>query len=138
MKVFLDTNICLDLLDTTRPTSKRSIKWYMEHKDNLDLQFYFSADFITTIYYVLTQKRKVEPIKVLSAIEQLSFEVMPHYLKHSDFINAKEIFIQTKFNDFEDLFVLSSATRIGCGLFITNDKKLLELKNFSTLQIQAP
>jgi len=26
MKIFLDANICLDLLDTTRPTAKESIK----------------------------------------------------------------------------------------------------------------
>jgi len=36
MKIFLDANICLDLLDTTRTTSKRSVKWYLENKDDQD------------------------------------------------------------------------------------------------------
>ena len=58
MKIFLDANICLDLLDTTRPTSKNSIAWYMSHKDDMKNEFYFSGDFITTVYYVLTQKKE--------------------------------------------------------------------------------
>jgi len=34
MKIFFDANICLDLLDSKRPTSKESIEWYMHNKDN--------------------------------------------------------------------------------------------------------
>jgi predicted nucleic acid-binding protein len=43
MKIFLDANICLDLLDTTRPTSQKSVHWYLSNKE---YQFYFSTDFI--------------------------------------------------------------------------------------------
>ena len=28
MTLFLDTNICLDLLDTSRPTSSQTVDWY--------------------------------------------------------------------------------------------------------------
>ena len=64
MKIFLDANICLDFLDSSRLNSKDSISWYMKNKDNQDLEFYFSGDFITTLYYILTQKKE----KILNAI----------------------------------------------------------------------
>jgi len=37
VNIFLDANICLDLLDTKRPTSEASVAWYMEKKDDASL-----------------------------------------------------------------------------------------------------
>ena len=135
MKIFLDANVCLDLLDTTRVNSEKSIKWYLKNKDNTELEFYFSADFITTIYYVLTQKKKYNPKDVIETIEKLSYEVIPCYLRHEDFLNAKSQFFDNVCNDFEDLLVLNSAFRLGCKKFITNDKELLKLKQFNQIKI---
>ncbi len=136
MDIFLDANICLDLLDTKRPTSKASVAWYMENKDNENLTFYFSGDFITTIYYILTEKRKMGKEKVVEAIDALSMEVLPFYLSHADFIDAKNSFHDEYFDDFEDLMILHSALRANCTTFVTNDKLLGKLKTFDTLTIQ--
>jgi predicted nucleic acid-binding protein len=138
MQIFLDANTCLDLLDTNRPTSKKSVAWYLKNKDNESLQFYFSADFITTIYYILTEKRKVTPKNTLEAIDGLSSEITPHYLVHSDFINAKNQFLDKVCDDFEDLLILNSAKRLNCKEFITNDKKLLKLEQYLDIKISKP
>ncbi len=138
MKIFLDTNICLDLLDTTRLTSKKSVGWYLQQKDNLTNEFFFSSDFITTFYYILTEKRKYDAEKTLQAIGMLCDEIKPHYLIHIDFINAKEEFFDSTFEDFEDLLILSSAARINSNQFITNDKKLLKLGRFQNISIVSP
>ncbi len=138
MNILLDANICLDLLDTSRPTSKRSVEWYLANKDNEDYLFFFSGDFITTFYYVLTEKRKYDPKATLLAIDALSDEIVPHYITHIDFKNAKEVFFSTVFEDYEDLLILSSASRIDTTLFVTNDKKLLQLRQFQNIEIVAP
>jgi len=138
MKIFLDANICLDLLDTTRPSSKNSIKWYLSNKDNENFEFYFSGDFITTFYYILTEKRKYDAKKTLQAIDMLCNEIAPHYITHIDFKNAKVYFFNDIFEDFEDLLILHSAIRIKCNYFITNDKKLLKLSNFYNINIVSP
>ena len=138
MKIFLDANICLDLLDTTRPTSKKSVEWYLQQKDDISKEFFFSADFITTFYYILTEKRKYDGKKTLQAIEMLSVEIKPHYLTHTDFLNAKEEFFSNAFEDFEDLLIVSSASRINSNQFITNDKKLLQLGTFQNINIGLP
>jgi len=135
MNIFLDANICLDLLDTKRPTSEASVEWYMKKKDNVSLSFFFSSDFITTFYYILTQKRKYDDAKVIASIDALSFEITPFYLSHSDFVNAKSDFFAESFKDFEDLMVLNSAVRAGCEVFITNDKALLELGSFKGMEL---
>jgi predicted nucleic acid-binding protein len=138
MNIFLDANICLDLLDTSRPTSKKSIEWYLNHKDDESLQFYFSADFITTIYYILTQKRKISPKDTLEAIEALNSEITPYYLAHNDFISAKNQFLDKVCDDFEDLLILNSAKRLHCEEFITNDKELLKLEQYFDMKISKP
>ena len=136
MKLFLDANICLDLLDTTRPTSKASVNWYMSLKDDSSLRFYFSGDFITTFYYVLSERRKIDKQVVVEAIDALSMEIEPLYLNHTDFIEAKNSFGNKSFSDFEDLIILHSALRTGCDTFVTNDKALMGLKVFDTLNIE--
>lgn len=138
MNILLDANICLDLLDTSRPTSKRSVEWYLANKDNEDYLFFFSGDFITTFYYVLAEKRKHDAKATLLAIDALSDEITPHYITHIDFKNAKEAFFSNILKDFEDLLILSSASRIDIKLFITNDKKLLQLGKFQDIEITAP
>lgn len=135
MKIFLDANICLDLLDSTRTTAKSSIAWYMKNKDKADIEFYFSGDFITTIYYHLTEKRKLERKLVIEAIDALCGEISPIYLSHSDFQLAKKSFFDGVFDDFEDLIVLQSGIRFSCENFLTNDKKLFQLDSFENMKI---
>ena len=135
MKIFLDANICLDFLDSSRLDSKNSINWYMKNKDNQDLEFYFSGDFITTFYYILTQKKKLKANIVINAINQLCEEIIPVYLVHSDFLLAQKTFSENIFDDFEDLMILHSASRIDSDIFVTNDKKILELQIFNRLKI---
>ncbi len=137
MKIFLDANICLDLLDSTRPTSKASVAWYMKYKDDSSLAFYFSGDFITTFYYILTERRKIDKVKVVQAIDALCMEVTPFYLNHTDFIEAKNSFFDNVYDDFEDLMILHSALRAECHIFMTNDKLLIEMKKFDSLDIQS-
>ena len=135
MNIFLDANICLDLLDTRRETSRASVDWYLARKDDTSLKFYFSSDFMTTFYYVLTERKKIHADDVVKAIEAISFEIIPFYLNHGDFVSAKNNFNDKLFDDFEDLMILNSALRCGCNIFVTNDRELLKLGKFGTMKI---
>jgi len=137
MKIFLDANICLDLLDTTRSASDASVAWYMAHKDDPEVTFNFSGDFITTLYYILSERKKIDTHRVVHAIDVLSTEVLPLYLHHSDFVAAKQDFYEGACEDFEDLIILHSALRAGCDLFVTHDTRLLQLGLLGTLEIKA-
>jgi len=136
VKIFLDANICLDLLDTTRPSSARAISWYMDHKNNSTLAFYLSGDFITTFYYILSERRRIDKQKVVAAIDALCFEIEPFYINHNDFLMAKDAFGVHDLKDFEDLLILHSALRCGCSEFVTSDIALLSLESFGSMQIK--
>jgi len=138
MIYFLDANICLDLLDTNRSTSSLSVAWYLAHKDEQKSTFYYSADFITTFYYILREKKKVPSNDIIEAIDALSMEILPSYLLHSDFILAKNALFGNLFDDFEDLINLENASRIGSDYFITKDKDLLTLEEYKKIKIISP
>lgn len=138
MKVFLDANICLDLLDSRRQNSPRSVAWYMENKNTPTWDFYFSGDFITTFYYILTEKQKLKSHLVIEAIHQLCVEITPIYLVHQDFLLARQSFFAGILHDFEDLIILQSVLRTSCDQFITHDRKLLEIKTLDTVTILSP
>ena len=138
MNYFLDANICLDLLDTKRKTSFASVACYMKQKDNPTNLFYFSADFITTFYYILTERKKYATADVIAAVDALSSEILPFYLAHSDFVLAKNSFYDGAFDDFEDLMILESAVRAKSDRFVTNDKELLVLGEYKTMGIVTP
>ncbi len=137
MTLFLDTNICLDLLDTSRPTSSLSVDWYLSHKDDTTITFHFTADAITTIYYILTERRRVDPLRVVEAIDALSVEIIPYYLTSSDFVMAKQSYYEKRLDDFEDLMVLHSAVRAGSAMFATNDLTIGNLGQFETMRIET-
>ncbi len=137
MTLFLDTNICLDLLDTSRPTSYQTVDWYLSHKDDTTITFHFTADAITTIYYILTERRRVDPLRVVEAIDALSAEIIPYYLTSSDFIMAKQSYYEKRLDDFEDLMVLHSAVRAGSTTFVTNDTTIGNLGQFETMRIET-
>ena len=138
MRYFLDANICLDLLDTTRKNAPLSVAWYLALKDDIDNEFFFSGDFITTFYYVLTERKGHDALEVVEAVDALSEEILPVYPVHSDFILAKEAFFDGVFDDFEDLMVLESAVRIGAKRFLTHDMRLLALGNYKNILIAKP
>jgi len=63
-------------------------------------------------------------------------EIVPLYINHNDFIEAKNSFKTKIFNDFEDLIILHSSLRLKCKKFITNDTKLIQLKKFDSVFIE--
>ena len=137
MNYFLDTNICLDLLDTHRPNANRAVTWYMRQKDDAQNHFYFFGDAITTIYYILTARNKIKAEHVVAAIEALCEEIQPVYMIHTDFQSAVHLFDEKLLEDFEDLIMLSTAQRGKTDTIITADQALLALKDFEGIKIQA-
>jgi len=89
MNFLLDTNICLDLLDTRRPNAQKVVEWYSSKKDDPKNHFFFFADAITTIYYVLTERKKIDPVEIVATIKMMSEEVEPLYIHHQDFQRAR-------------------------------------------------
>ncbi len=136
MNFLLDTNICLDLLDTRRPNAQNAVEWYSSKKDDPKNHFFFFADAITTIYYVLTERKKIDPVEVVAAIKMMSEELEPLYMHHQDFQRAVMLFQKRLLTDLEDLMMLSVAHRCRMDRIVTRDKELYALKTFESIALE--
>lgn len=115
-KVFLDTNILIDLLEGRRDLSEK-----FSSKEKL----FISPLSIHILLYVMKQK---VPNDVLADLEEL-FSLIPF----DETMCYKALAGPTV--DFEDNVQLHSAAEADCDTFLTEDKKLLEMKFFGKVKI---
>ena len=117
-KVFLDTNILIDLVEKRREVTLDALN---------DADVFISPLSVHICMYVLKEKI---PFERLSAIIQ-SFSIV-------DFTNKIcKLALSGPTNDFEDNVQLHSAAESECEMFFTSDKKLQDMKFFGKVRITA-
>jgi len=121
IRVFLDTNIIFDVIDTGRPNSTHVKTLFSIFKHN-NISLCISAITINNIIYVLQNRFKIDADilkKKVSRILEL-FEVVPY-----DF----EVLVdglKLPFNDIEASFQFISALKCKADYLITEDKDFLK------------
>lgn len=119
-KIFLDTNIVADLIDTKRNNHDQSL----ELLKNLILNNYeicISEDMITTLYYILKDKRVT--LEFLENVVFIDWKVLIFGTK----VLKEGLKLSLEKNlDLEDLLKCLCAKENGCEILITNDKKFYE------------
>lgn len=125
-KIFLDTNIILDLLDQERPFSGESEVLFRLIDDG-SLQAYFSESVITTTDYILTKKfANTQRIDILTDLLK-----MVTVIECSNSI-VKSALLKNE-NDLEDAILYELALTEKLDYFISNDKQAL--KKLSTKKL---
>lgn len=119
VKVFLDTNILIDLVEKRGTITA----------EKLD-QFSVVTSPLSVHILLYITKQKVPYPKLLGIIDQFSL------IPFDEVITMLALKGPTK--DFEDNVQLHSAAHSDCEMFVTSDKKLLSLKFFGKLQIISP
>ena len=138
MNYLLDTNICLDLLDTTRHKADETVAWYKRAIEDPKNSFFFFGDAITTIFYVLVERKRLEAQLVVYALRKMMEEIEPLYVNHSDTVTAFNLFEDGLLQDLEDLLLLQTAKRSNIDVIVTRDEALLKLHNYEQIRILAP
>lgn len=116
-KVFLDANVVIDLVEKRR------------HKtiDDLDgYELFISPISVHILIYVTKQKI---PYSKLSQVMLKFFTIVPF----DQTISISSLEGPT--SDFEDNVQLHSAAQTECNFFLTEDRKLLDLRFFGKTQI---
>ncbi len=130
-KVFVDTNVILDLFLYDRPYSEYSKKSFFYLQKN-DVELLTSCDLITTVYYVLKKYNKQK------ALENLSYTLKLMYLiPFSNYETQRAIELMQKdkkFEDLEDTLQYVLALENECDLILSNDDNfhLPEIKKVTT------
>ena len=116
MKIFIDTNLVLDVLAQREPFYTTSARIW-ELIENGELKGYLSATSITDIFYIL--KKHLGLGKAYDSLDKLLivFDVAP--VTEIDIRKALNIGLK----DFEDSLQLACAERTGAEHLITRNKK---------------
>ena len=119
-RVFLDANIILDIYDATRPFYKESTKAVSILLQQKDTELFTSCDIITTLYYLLAKKDKLEAIDSILDINELCtvIEFGNKEIKKS----CKLMKQNSNFTDLEDTIQYTMAIKASCDLILSNDK----------------
>ncbi len=120
MKVFLDANIILDMIDLDRghaDQTKQHLKSYIRNGDLL----YTSCDIFTTVFYVAS--KKVEHQQLLDTLEKILDFVAIIPIDINTISQAIQISKTTNHKDLEDILQYVCAREYGCERIITNDQK---------------
>jgi predicted nucleic acid-binding protein len=133
IKLFLDTNILLDLLDVDRPFAKEAKPLFLFIENGI-CSAYISESVITTVDYILQKKFNAAlRISFLKAIINLvtilpcTNEIVSTVLQNNPF-------------DIEDEILFELATSTNLDYFITNDKdaqKKLSTKKLPAISTKA-
>jgi len=119
-KVFLDANIILDMYDDKRPfhiESSEAISRLLQQKD---VEIFTSCDIITTLYYVLSKKGKIEALDSILDVNELCSVIE---FGNQEIEESCRFMKQNKnFTDLEDTIQYIMAKKASCDLILSNDK----------------
>ncbi len=122
-KIYVDTNIIVDICDIKRPAHKESLDKIYQYLENGEL--YVNSDSLSTLFYILRNSAK---LSFKEAIEKI-------YFIHSIFnvvaidervsFNALELCTKEICSDYEDAMQYVCAKKVNADIIVTNDKKFL-------------
>ena len=118
--MFLDANIILDMYDEKRPfhvESSEAISMLLQQKD---IDIFTSCDIITTLYYVLSKKGKIEALDSILDVNELCMVIEfgnKEIEESCMFMKRNKNFI-----DLEDTIQYIMAKKASCDLILSNDK----------------
>ena len=123
-RIYVDTNIVIDLCDKKRPFHHESVALIGRYVDREDTRLFFNSDTLSNLFYILRNRSKMSLEKTL---EMMTFvrEVFELVVIGDDEIsNALELCARsdTPFNDYEDTMQFVCARKIGADLIVTHDR----------------
>jgi len=121
--IYFDTNIFIDLMDSTRPYALGSMALSRAYIAEGKI-VHINSDTITNAFYVMSKKNAYAPKELLELFKKMVslFEVVT--------IEEKEVMLAlslceddtTDFKDYEDALQYVCAKKVGADLIVTNDK----------------
>lgn len=122
-KVYIDTNVLVDLFDETRSFYRYSVDVIQTCFENEEIDLYINIDTISNLFYLMRGQMKFSLDQALEKLEFVknSFNVV--YGSDEHFESTLHLCKKHIFKDFEDCYQYICAVRSGCTLIVTNNPK---------------
>ena len=131
MKIFLETNILLDLLVAARPSADASAT-VMDEIVKSRIDIYVTTQSIVDIYYIA---RSYSVSK--AEIDNLSLWLLNHTNVRSLDLFDLKLALEDPHPDFEDNAQIARAEDQRCDVFLTSDKKILS-RDIDSMLVMTP
>ena len=127
-KIYLDTNIFIDLMDSTRPFSKESFI-LLKHFIAEGKTFYINSDTVTNAFYILSKTKRYTHSELLLVIKRTVSIFTVVAVENDEVFRALNLCedVTTSFKDYEDALQYICAVKIDAKYIITNDKGFVSL-----------
>ena len=129
MKVFVDTNLFIDILLDREPFAKNSVLIYRLCENNF-LEGYVAPITLNNIYYICRKAKHIEEIKAYLFDISTVFNVA--VLNSESVIRANRY----KISDYEDALQYAMASQHSCEYLITRNTK--DFKKMDRLKVRTP
>ena len=127
-RIYVDTNVFIDLLDGTRPFAKGTLILIREKISSGSI-LYINSDTITSAFYIVSRQKKYSNNELLGLMKKviLLFSVVP--VEQSDTFEAIDLCMndENQFRDYEDALQYACAKNIEAEVILTNDKGFVRL-----------
>ena len=139
-RVYVDTNIFIDLLDATRPFAKDTSNVIRKIIMNGTL-LYINSDTVTNTFYVLSKQKKYTQKELLELMRKSVSIFMIVSVEHEEILDAITLCEDenTAFEDYEDALQYVCAKKTDAELILTNDRgfmsKDIEVKSTNELSL---
>lgn len=127
-RVFLDTNIIVDIFDDKRKSSDDSIFVVKSLLENGTI-LYINSDTLTTTFYLLRKQKKMTFNEAINAIKETSIFCELVSIEKDDVLDTISLCEDenTNFKDYEDTLQYICAKKVDAELILTNDKGFCSL-----------
>jgi predicted nucleic acid-binding protein len=124
-KVYIDTNIVIDICDIKRPTHISSLKIVHAYAEKGEL--YINSDTLATVFYILHNQSKLSFDEALDKIYFIREIFTLVSIDDDVFFEALDLCSNHECTDYEDAVQYVCAKKVGANLIVTNDKEFVAL-----------
>ncbi len=122
MKVFIDANILIDILNSSRVFHEESVKAY-KYLIETEANIYSSCDLITTVYYIEAKENKK---RAILGIKNILITLNLVEFSNKEVELACNLMLQdNSYRDLEDTLQYILAKKMECDLILSNDKNFV-------------
>lgn len=132
MRIFIDTNIILDMLEPTRTGSEYTMMLFEQARKRI-LELFVTTQSIIDSYYIGSKMGCSR-----QEIDTLITWILTHAnVRAIDSADVKRA-VESGVDDIEDEAQVYLADDSGCNFFITKDKGLLKREQFEGISFKTP
>jgi len=127
-KIYVDTNIFIDLLDSSRPCASGSFEMLQTFMRK-GKEIFINSDTVTNAYYVCNKTKKYEHSVLIALLEKVVSLFTVVGIDNSEVMEALHLCAEETlaFKDYEDALQYVCAKKVGVDLIVTNDKGFVSL-----------